>query len=207
MSLNIPFELYRQIKSFETEKPELSYQFTPNKRFRVSDLVMNINPIFDFAIKYPVFEADIKQPVVLDKPTFIYNKEDNPFIKKVVSLPQKNRIFNVCSYGNQFIPILDEHGIKKRDCRFSKIMETQINGVNVVVKNFAELRNRLLSMFYRKVIHPDADVQYCRDGLSIHGVGSKHNILAIIKLVNILHFRLNLKLRLRDGQTVVLAVA
>ena len=213
MTNYIPFELYHQIKS--NEPTHIEY-FTPNKRPREMDLEMNINPIFEKENENPETNHPVVNhndpPVftfnVPEKTLFIHNKEFNPFIKKNQPKPHiaSHNKFNIGYSGKHEIPMLDENGIKKKDLRFSKIQDSRINGVSVSVNNYTQLRNKILGMFYRKVLRPESDVSYCKDGLSIHGVGSKQNVLAIISLAKILHFRLNLKLRLRDGQIVCLVV-
>lgn len=201
--MSFPFELYQKIKSTE---PEYIQKFNPNKRFRELDLEMNLNPIIVGENENPEINHPLEEPKPKN-PLLIYNRDFNPFIQKQsVALPKTKKFNMGIDIIQKFIPVLDEISIKKYDLRFSKVCSTKINSVAVSVKNFAELRNKLLGMFYRKVLRPENGVSYCKDGLAIHGVGSKQNILAIINLAKILHFRLNIKLRLRNGQFVVVSV-
>lgn len=214
----------RDIQQLETSKPE--FIFTPNKRLRKTDIEMNINSFqFDENQETPV----VLQPFVLSLPEektgFIYNKQHNPFLKKPVAslhlctnksptssafIGDKNNgyhaIQNCKGENNIHAVVLDENSVAKKDLRFSKIILAKINGVIVSVNNYSQLRNKLLGMFYRKAFRPDNGISYWKDGLSVHGVGSKQSILAIIRLAKMLDFRLNIKLSLRTGQIVNLVV-
>ena len=176
---------------------------------------MNINPIVDYNNDANPETNVPEQPIppvftVPDKPLFIHNTSMNPFIKTghfsktkpVVPL----RKFNTGFSGRNPTPILNEHGIKHIDFRSSKIEWAKLDGHTTPFKNYNRLRNHLLGI-YQNMKRDGVEVPYCRDVLSIHGVGSKQGVLAIIRLVKNLKLRLNMKLRLKNRQHVILAVA
>lgn len=216
MSNTIPFELYQKMKD---EEPQTPSPFTSNKRLREMDLEMGENPIEFLEIQSdkenskpetnrPPANSEIPvefwKMASLPSPVFIYNPDLNPFVKRTnPPVPPKKVSF----VSNNHIPVLNEDGIRRRDLRFSKLRLVKLNGVDVPVKNFIQLRNKMLGMFYRKVLRPENDITYCKDGLSVRGVGTRQNVLAIVRLAKILHFQLNILMTLRDGQMVRLVVA